>query len=676
MRKLLLFLFFIFLSPILSFSMIKSKRKELIFAVISFRDYKSQKNPREILLEYLRHKKIPVYPKVVTGTYDDIYYWLKTRQIDLALITPGIFIGLKNSLVNLDLLAQIQGMSPENKLVSFYRSLILVRTNSNIRTIDQLHGRKLLFVNEFSMSGFLVPAAFLSKKGISPVYNYSYMDSHSNAMRGLLNSKGDAAFVYENYFEKLSAEDKKQVRPLSFILDKNEKPFLYPNDYFVAGKHVAPDLRQKLKSALFTLNQEKDWVVRLAKNNSYIRGFEEASTERTKELKEFLGEFVPPPSNRYNVSKMVEKIKRSIRQQEKVAATRGEVFQPKIAVVLSGGGAKNSFQVGILQALERKIKDEGLKIDYMIGTSVGAFNALCSAIGEIHNLKQFWQGLGLEHVWQDPPTDLMPFQWRIKLMRFMQIYPQGFFFAFLFLCFLGILNHFFILSVIFRNLHISATKVTIAGLVLMVFFFFQFPRILTLIVSPILGIYLIFYACYRFILDRKLLSRNSWVRNGFLFINFLIMFGVFWLFILLVNLVFIDQAFVSGYPFESYIGNILKFKIEKGGKGKFKPPDKLLSKKELAEICQKILNHKFFVKNYIISATNFNRQKEMFFYYAVDKDVEEKCKSLGWSSLKEDCLSPLTSVMAASAAFFPFMNHQEIKMKSPLLTSINLLPFS
>ncbi|WP_067733820.1 patatin-like phospholipase family protein [Novosphingobium naphthalenivorans] len=62
----------------------------------------------------------------------------------------------------------------------------------------------------------------------------------------------------------------------------------------------------------------------------------------------------------------------------------------KLAIVLSGGGAKGAFQVGVLDALMGKY---GVKPHIVIGTSTGAIQALGAAQGDIERLKAFWLGL-------------------------------------------------------------------------------------------------------------------------------------------------------------------------------------------------------------------------------------------------------------------------------------------
>jgi NTE family protein len=58
----------------------------------------------------------------------------------------------------------------------------------------------------------------------------------------------------------------------------------------------------------------------------------------------------------------------------------------ELAVVLSGGGAKGAFQVGVLDEL---IVNRGVKIDVAVGTSTGAIQALAVAQDDIPKLVAF-----------------------------------------------------------------------------------------------------------------------------------------------------------------------------------------------------------------------------------------------------------------------------------------------
>ena len=63
-----------------------------------------------------------------------------------------------------------------------------------------------------------------------------------------------------------------------------------------------------------------------------------------------------------------------------------EVSSQTVGVVMSGGGAKGLYHVGVLEALE----ENGIPIDYVAGTSMGAIVAGMYAAG--YSPKQMREG--------------------------------------------------------------------------------------------------------------------------------------------------------------------------------------------------------------------------------------------------------------------------------------------
>lgn len=61
-----------------------------------------------------------------------------------------------------------------------------------------------------------------------------------------------------------------------------------------------------------------------------------------------------------------------------------------IAVVLSGGGSKGAFQVGVLDEL---VMRRGLRVDLYAGISTGAIQALGAAQDDIAGLRAVWEGI-------------------------------------------------------------------------------------------------------------------------------------------------------------------------------------------------------------------------------------------------------------------------------------------
>src|SRR5205814_7157952 len=57
------------------------------------------------------------------------------------------------------------------------------------------------------------------------------------------------------------------------------------------------------------------------------------------------------------------------------AAGNRPVRMSRIALVMSGGGARGPYEVGVLSALMPELERRGEKPSIVVGTSVGAFNA-------------------------------------------------------------------------------------------------------------------------------------------------------------------------------------------------------------------------------------------------------------------------------------------------------------
>ena len=75
--------------------------------------------------------------------------------------------------------------------------------------------------------------------------------------------------------------------------------------------------------------------------------------------------------------------------------------EKKIALVLSGGGAKGAFQFGAIKHMEESVKEKFPAFDYSIiaGVSVGALDAVMLAMGKYKELKDIWETITKERVY-------------------------------------------------------------------------------------------------------------------------------------------------------------------------------------------------------------------------------------------------------------------------------------
>ncbi len=84
-----------------------------------------------------------------------------------------------------------------------------------------------------------------------------------------------------------------------------------------------------------------------------------------------------------------------------------------VGVVLTGGGARAAYQVGVLRAISDMYPDMGFPFQVIIGTSAGAINALALASGgaifrhSVSRLEQLWSELETEHVYRSNTYDIL-----------------------------------------------------------------------------------------------------------------------------------------------------------------------------------------------------------------------------------------------------------------------------
>ena len=71
----------------------------------------------------------------------------------------------------------------------------------------------------------------------------------------------------------------------------------------------------------------------------------------------------------------------------------------KTAIVLSGGGAKGSYQLGVWKAL----RELHIKYDIVTGTSIGALNGVLMCENSYFKAKRIWRKLNLEYLFNELP---------------------------------------------------------------------------------------------------------------------------------------------------------------------------------------------------------------------------------------------------------------------------------
>lgn len=361
-------------------------------AIVAYEDFHGELGHFEDLFATLFQQDPGLRFQLAVGSYGDVLHWIDRQLVDVAVLTPGAFASLLPADSQLEprastYLATVQLPPAVSKWASAqrraegyydsYRSVCLVSDSSTLRNANDLRAAvlenrvELLFVHPLSVSGWSAPIEALRQAGIEPAkeqVRFTY--SHSQSIRMLNDVEPDReriAFVWDDAAGN-DPQLESGVRRLSF---PELEELDIPHDVVVARagfEHA--DRLQKLLEAFpaeqrYRFVRIDDWRTQYGLVRGWLNaaGADSPLEDGEKASLDEIGQLL-------------------------LLYSRSQPRPPRLALVLSGGGAKCSYQVGAVTALEEKLAElrrnnpeRGLDIGLVVGTSGGAINSLPIAMG-------------------------------------------------------------------------------------------------------------------------------------------------------------------------------------------------------------------------------------------------------------------------------------------------------
>ncbi len=187
----------------------------------------------------------------VSTNYNTIVEAMKSKKVDVGYLPPTAYT-LAHDQKAADLLLQAQrfGVKEDGwrkELVDSYKSEILVKKDSKIKSLKDLKGKKIALQDVTSTAGYTFPLAMLKNEaGINATKDMKIVNvkGHDQAVISLLNGDVDAAAVF-NDARNIVKKDQPNVFKDTRILKLTQA---IPNDTI----SVRPDMnrvQEKLKKA-------------------------------------------------------------------------------------------------------------------------------------------------------------------------------------------------------------------------------------------------------------------------------------------------------------------------------------------------------------------------------------------------------------------------------------------
>ena len=196
-------------------------------------------------------KKLGVSIKVYMPTdYLGVVEALRNKTADLAFIHPAGYV-----FASREAKAQIVAVDVWHGKTS-YTSRIFVRKDSGFKTLEQLRGKTIAFVDPGSTSGYVYPMVMLMKRGLvkerDPKTFFKeamFAGTHEAALLALLNGSVDAVASFDLAPQQY-LKDKERVEKVIHIAETDP----IPEAGMVARDGLDPALIRKLYDALMAFN--------------------------------------------------------------------------------------------------------------------------------------------------------------------------------------------------------------------------------------------------------------------------------------------------------------------------------------------------------------------------------------------------------------------------------------
>ena len=184
-------------------------------------------------------------------TYAEVNRLLERKEVDIAFVCSGPYV-TGHDTFGMEILAV-----PEVGGKSVYHSYILAHRDSNVRSFDDLQGRRFAFTDPNSNTGSLVPRYMLAREGQTPDGAFSetfFTYSHDNSIKAVAEGLADGASVDSLVWEFINATDPSFTARTRIV----EKSPPYGIPPVVVHPGLDADLKQRLRDVFLTLHDDED----------------------------------------------------------------------------------------------------------------------------------------------------------------------------------------------------------------------------------------------------------------------------------------------------------------------------------------------------------------------------------------------------------------------------------
>lgn len=230
------------------------------------------------LMRYLSKKTGYEFKLVIPKNFEEFIEMVSAGRVDFSYQNPYVFSIISKNYPLRPLAITVgedctteEGVCGDEK----FRGIIITRKDSNINTLEDLRGKKIMIVSPTSAGGYLSQKLYLEKKGFDLKKDFKLIDAkrQEKVIIGVYRGEADAGFIREAALSVWSHEvDISKIK----ILDYGE---YLPNWPFAVVNNQKHELTERVKRLI---TQLKDPTVLM---NAKVKAFKDLTDEDLGVLK-------------------------------------------------------------------------------------------------------------------------------------------------------------------------------------------------------------------------------------------------------------------------------------------------------------------------------------------------------------------------------------------------------
>jgi phosphonate transport system substrate-binding protein len=219
-----------------------------------------------LVVDYLSRATGMTFRQVFPDTFDEHMHMVGRGLIDITFSNPFIYVKIADRYGARAFARIVEAKGKEN-----FRGEIICRAdNEQIKTLDDIKGKRLIAVDPTSAGGYLYPWGWILEHGIRKedleeiAFAPGPGGKQEKVVMAVLSGKYDVGTIREGTLDIMASKiDLKQIRVLAYSR-------WYPGWVYAARPGLDPTVVDKIKKALLALNMENPEHAAILKKAGFI----------------------------------------------------------------------------------------------------------------------------------------------------------------------------------------------------------------------------------------------------------------------------------------------------------------------------------------------------------------------------------------------------------------------